>query len=186
MGISPQLSPLPGWIPRLTVALALAMTLLLGAGQAQASAASQCIGELASWVPPAPSPPKQTQERSEADAYWDLWMSDGAAPCNTVSPREVPMCLSEGASAIAPRTVQPTDDSRIEVTPRCNPFDGPDQFAPSPDERPDHRAPLLGDAMLPAPPSPVPGVPAPLVLPRCMAHGDAPGFRHIVYRPPRG
>jgi len=165
--------------------MAMAMALLLGAGQAQASAASQCVGELASWIPQAPSPPARTQERSEEDAYWDLWMSDGATTGCTVNPREVPMCLSEGASAVAPRTLLPTDDSRIEATPRCNPLDGPDQWAPSPDERPDHPAPPIGDATLPSPPSPVPGAAAPLVLPRCEANGNTPGHPYMVYRPPR-
>jgi len=180
MGFLPQQRLRSGWIPRLAVALAVATTLLLGAGRAEASATHQCLGELASWIPEPPAPPQ-----CEDDAYWELWMCD-AAGSRPVSYREVPICLSEGASAIAPRTVLPTDDSRIEATPRCNPLDRADQWAASPEDRPDHPAPLLGDVVLPAPPSPPPLPVVALLLPRRLIQGEVTGHRFAVYRPPRG
>ncbi|RLB48981.1 MAG: hypothetical protein DRI90_24940 [Deltaproteobacteria bacterium] len=182
MGPLPQLSRRASVAPKLLVAVAMALTLWVTAGETHAGAAGQCLGEVASWGPEAPLPPR----RSEKDAYWDRWMSDGSVARGPVHHREIPMSLNEGASAIAPLTARPVDDSRIEATPRCSPWDGPELWVSGSDRQPDKSPPATGEVVAPSLTEPEPVAPALRVLPRQIDDQKAAGHRCTVYRPPRG
>jgi hypothetical protein len=182
MGSGPQLSRRGGLAPRLFLVMAMALMVLGSASEAYAAAAGQCLNEVSSWAPEVPGP----QRRSDKDAYWDRWMCDGSVARGEIHHRMVPMCLSEGASAIAPLTLLPVDDSRIEAIPHCTPWDAPDRWVPSPDQGPEKSPPAISDALVPSTPKPEPSTIAPRVLLRRAHDERSAGHRFAIFRPPRG
>ncbi|HZO12505.1 MAG TPA: hypothetical protein VFB62_04585 [Polyangiaceae bacterium] len=99
-----------------------------------------------------------------------------------IRPDQVPICLVEGASAVAPLPRIPVGDARAE---RADPPVDPDQWVPGSHESPTKPQVMLGDALLPAPPPLVP--PAPVTtLPRIGPSVSKPrDDTFLVYRPPR-
>jgi hypothetical protein len=133
--------------------------------------AHQCFEPLMSAVP---------ETRSEQDDI--SVVCDGAVV--VVSHRDVPICMSEGASAVAPLPLSPTTPSTADASPRSCNHAAVDAWAPNQD-LPDKLPKSSPEAALPGAMSPPLGDCAPLVLPRSCSGRAALAHSAAVYRPPR-
>jgi hypothetical protein len=102
---------------------------------------------------------------------------------------QVPVCLLEGASAVADRPIQEVDGTAIEAGPRqCMELEAPDQVRAPSDDRPTEPPQATPRATTPAPVV-VPDLPSPLIgellRPVRLVYATT-GHERGVYRPPRG
>ncbi len=141
---------------------------------------------LAAMVCTAASMSDEPAARPSDDAPWTLLEVELPDDDTIEVTREqAPMSLSEGASAVAPRSVQPTSDARIEASERCTDRVGAQELA-SPYERlPIEPPSSVMDASLPGLPWSSVGAPFDTItLPLRHAAG-ARGVARDIDRPPR-
>jgi hypothetical protein len=156
---------------RLVLAM-MAFAAMLCAAPAAAAVAGQCHVELYSPADRATPP---------AEDPGDQWSCREVEP-EPIRAHQVPICLIEGASAVAPLPILPTDGARAESADPPT----PDQWMPGSHES-RHKSPMdVGDAMLSAPELPMPERAVERIT-SPSTHGAerasrAPG----VYRPPKG
>jgi hypothetical protein len=143
-----------------------------------AAAVGQCQGELASVAP--------ASDLAESQDWDELCQSESSNDQRTLTHRDVPICLWQGASAIAPLPVLPTDGASAEAAPRACPDARAVTELTSGSDHPPKLSPrfpvegVLASAIL----IPARGEPALLVAP-ALPPGAGRLVTSSVYRPPR-
>ncbi len=165
-------------VARVVAAALGAVVCLAFAPPARAAAAAQCIAEVASMY-------LESDARAAAADDGPAWLCPLGEP-SPVSDGEVPICLIEGASAVAPLPIRSIGDARIEATSRCNSPDGPDMVTPSPDPERQLSPEMPAPALLPTL-AVQPGARLMSVQRQARPAGQVParGYGPSVYRPPR-
>lgn len=158
------------------LALLIGFALLMVAPTARA-AAQQCAEE-------AVSRPEAAVEVVPHDPTATPWICDGAVI--VLGRGDEPMCLNEGASAVAPPIIHSTGDARIEAYRRCNMFEDPSEVATPSDDSPDKTPTSPPEATVSALPPLPPAVAAAMVVLPSPPAPPASGHSPEVYRPPRG
>ena len=143
---------------------------------ARAASAAECVEALASFPEPA---------SAGADDDTPQWLCPLGEP-QRVSDDEIPICLIEGASAVAPLPIHSIGDARIEASQRCNDLESSGLLAPpdEPQRRLSQDSP--GAALLPVLPAVEGGIDSTDVTAAELERGAPRGYRVGVYRPPRG
>jgi len=161
----------------LLVLAAVALSWLLAAPAA--AAAQQCLEQTASRAAERPA------QAAPADD-WEAWMCASDRAAREWPASAVPMCLSEGASAVAPRPIHPVDGARAEAVHRCPDRDGAEQWrAGSPDKPSKPPPPAPHDGTLATPPASTPPSSRPVTIEHPLPGPGPAGVKPSVYRPPR-
>jgi hypothetical protein len=144
---------------------------------ARAATAEQCVEVLASYG----EPPPASAEDDGPD-----WLCPVGEP-HRVSDSEVPICLLEGASAVAPLPIRAIGEARIEASPRCPSVDGPHVRGAPEEPAPKLSPEAPAAAVLPESLPTLGGAASVDEVPTDGGVETAPrGFPSGIYRPPRG